>query len=499
MRMLLLGLVVTALAGCGASRPGDPLPATDTSSGPVLSREDARHLLSRTAFGVTRSGVAALEGQPRRVAVERLLRELRREAITPPPAGIDRYEPPNEAKGADREDRRAFLQEQGRLSLDLRAWWLREMRESPSPLTERLTLFWHNHFVSSQEKVRSPALMYRQNVLLRRHAGGSFAKLLHAVARDPAMVVYLDNARNRKGAPNENFARELMELFTLGEGHYTESDVKEAARAFTGWGVDRRTGTFEFRQGQHDDGIKTVLGRSGRLDGDDVIDRLLAHPGTAEFIVRKLWVEFVSPDPPAPEVSRIAAMFRSSGYEIRVAVRALLLSDAFWEPANRGVLVKSPVDVVVGTLGTFEATVPDYAPFALLVARLGQNLFAPPSVKGWPGGDAWIDATTLLQRKQFLLALFRGQDLGAATFIRGGQGERSERLLRKGGPAMRERLVQGLAGLSFDPEAWVAGARDDGDVFALLLPLPPVAMDEALRPTVADARDALQDPVYQLR
>jgi uncharacterized protein (DUF1800 family) len=499
MRVFLFGLVVVLLAGCGASRIGDLPPATDAASGLPLTREDARHLLSRTGFGVTRTGVAALEGQPRRVAVERLLHDVRREAVTPPPPGIDRYEPPHEAKGADREDRRALLQEQGRLSLDLRAWWLREMRESPSPLTERLTLFWHNHFVSSQEKVRSPTLMYRQNVLLRRHAAGSFAKLLHAVARDPAMVVYLDNARNRKGAPNENFARELMELFTLGEGHYAEADVKEAARAFTGWGVDRRTGAFEFRPGQHDDGIKTVLGRSGRLDGDDVVDRLLAHPATAEFVVRKLWREFVSPDSQAAEVSRIAAAFRTSGYEIRVALRALLLSDAFWAPANRGVLVRSPVELVVGTLGTFEATVPDYAPFALLVARLGQNLFAPPSVKGWPGGETWIDATTLLQRKQFLLALFRGQDLGAATFVRGGGGERSERLLRKGGPAMRERLVQGLAGLGFDPDAWVAGARDDGEVFALLLPLPPVTTDVALRPTVAEARDALQDPVYQLR
>lgn len=497
--MLLIGLVLAALAGCGSSRSGTLVPESDAISAVPLTREDARHLLSRTAFGVTRSGVAALEGQTRRAAVDRLLQDVRRVAATPPPEGIDRYEPPGDARSPDRDERRAFHQDQGRLSLDLRAWWLREMRESPSPLTERLTLFWHNHFVSSQEKVRSPALMYRQNVLLRRHAGGNFAKLLHAVARDPAMVVYLDNARNRKGAPNENFARELMELFTLGEGHYTETDVKEAARAFTGWGVDRRTGEFMFRAGQHDDGIKSVLGRTGRLDGDDVIGRLLEHPATAEFVVRKLWIEFVSPEPPPADVSRIAAAFRDSGYEIRVALRALLLSDAFWAPVNRGVLVKSPVDVVVGTLGTFDASVPDYAPFALLVARLGQNLFAPPSVKGWPGGDTWIDATTLLQRKQFLLALFRGQDLGAATFIRGGKGERSERLLRKGGPAMRERLVRGLAGLEFDPEGWIARAGDGADVETLLLPLPPVALELPPRPSTADARDALQDPVYQLR
>src|SRR5437588_1534425 len=151
------------------------------------------------------------------------------------------------------------------------------MLSTSSPLTERMTLFWHNHFVSSQQKVKLAELMYRQNATLRANALGSFADLLHAIARDPAMVIYLDNAQNRRGAPNENFAREVMELFTLGEGHYDEQDIKEAARAFTGWSVDRARATFVSRPALHDDGDKTIFGRTGRFDGDDVLDLLLAR------------------------------------------------------------------------------------------------------------------------------------------------------------------------------------------------------------------------------
>ena len=198
------------------------------------------------------------------------------------------------------------------------------MLTTPSPLTEKMVLFWHNHFVSSLQKVRSPVLMYRQNALLRKHALGYFGDLLHEVAKDPAMVIYLDSASNRKGQPNENFAREVMELFTLGEGNYGENDIKEAARAFTGWSLDPDTGEFVVRPLIHDDGVKTVLGRSGNFDGDAVLDILLAQPQTAEFIVAKLWREFVSPTPDPAEVKRIARMFRDNRYNIKVALRALL-------------------------------------------------------------------------------------------------------------------------------------------------------------------------------
>src|SRR5262249_34183614 len=356
-----------------------------------------------------------------------------------------------------------------REGLELRGWWVREMLVTPSPLTERMTLFWHNHFVSAQPKVRVSHLMYRQNATLRAYALGNFGAFLHAIAKDPAMVVYLDSRPNRGGAPNENFAREVMELFTLGEGHYTEADVKEAARAFTGWSLDRETGAFMFRPRLHDDGIKTVLGHSGRLDGDAVLDILLARPETAEFVVAKLWREFISPDPDPAEVARIARRFRASNYEIKVALSALLTSDAFYASANRGVLVKSPIELVVGTLRQLELAPDGAVPFAVAAAGMGQNLFSPPNVKGWPGGEAWINTTTLLARKQFLDRVTRseaGGSLAMMTMAAAGAAEAAPKraLSAQGAPdddkvrAQRflRQVDRALASIDFDSARWLA-------------------------------------------
>jgi uncharacterized protein (DUF1800 family) len=315
-----------------------------------------------------------------------------------------------------------------RNAIGVRAWWVENLLAAATPaeqLRERMTLFWHNHFVSSLEKVRSPKLMLDQNALLRRHALGRFDALLHAVGKDPAMVVYLDSATNRKGSPNENFAREVMELFTLGEGNYSEQDVKEAARAFTGWSIEPETGEFRWRPFAHDTGGKTVLGVSGNLDGDAVLDILLARPQTAELLVRKLWREFVSMNPDEKEVRRIATRLRQSGYDMRVALREIFAGPAFWAAENRLALVKSPVDWVFGTLNTLDVEPPEPAALAFALRQLGQDLFAPPNVKGWPGGETWINSSTLLARKQM-----------------------AERLLRREGRMdMRESLLDALAQL----------------------------------------------------
>jgi hypothetical protein len=244
----------------------------------MLGYDDARHLLARTGFGPTDAEIRVYAGMPRDAAVDKLLREARTVATSAPPASAtdtSPLRPPR--KDSATEERKAFVQTQVREGLALRAWWIEEMAVTRSPLTERMTLFWHNHFVSGQPKVRITRLMYRQNATLRANALGSFGVLLHAIAKDPAMLVYLDSVQNRKGAPNENFAREVMELFTLGEGHYTERDVKEAARAFTGWSVDRETASMCFVLGCTTTGVKTVLGRAGRFDGDAV----LRHPARA--------------------------------------------------------------------------------------------------------------------------------------------------------------------------------------------------------------------------
>jgi uncharacterized protein (DUF1800 family) len=381
----------------------------------ALGIEDTRHLLARTGFGATPPAAAALTEFDRASAVQQLLAAARDAAVTPAPAWAGEAPPdPRNVRALDEAARRALQQRVRAQALELKGWWYQEMLATDSPLTERMVLFWHNHFTSSTRKVRWPAYLYQQNALLRRHALGNFRELLHAVARDPAMLVYLDNHLNRRGKPNENFARELLELFTLGvpigAGQYSEQDIKEAARAFSGWTIDRRRGTFLFNRAQHDDGIKTFLGRSGRFDGDAILDILLAQPRTAEHITEKLWREFVSAEPDAAEVRRLAAHLRVRDYAIQPLLAELFATAAFWAPGARGTLVKSPAELMVGSLRALQLS-PETGPLVRAGRQLGQDLFDPPNVKGWPSGNAWITSSTLLARQQFLQRTLRGPEL----------------------------------------------------------------------------------------
>jgi uncharacterized protein (DUF1800 family) len=471
------------------------LAASAAASAAGIGYEGARHLLNRTGFGATDAQIAQFARLDRAAAVDELLAASRREAATPPPAFVDEpFEPYYRLRGLSAEERMAAQRTLLQRSFELRAWWLGEMIATPSPLTERMTLFWHNHFATSQQKVRSVQLMYRQNRLLRREALGNFATLLRGIARDPAMLVYLDNARNRKQAPNENFAREVMELFTLGEGHYTEHDIKEAARAFTGWSLDRDTGEFTYRRIWHDYGEKTVFQRTGRLDGDDVLDALLARPETARFIAAKVWREFVSPTPQPGEVERWASVFREARYEVKPLMRAVLTSDAFWAQANRGVLVKSPVDLVAGTLRTFGIDPADLRPAVFACAALGQNLFAPPNVKGWAGGEAWIDSATLLARQQFIDRVFRGSDpMATPVAMRAPQ--------QRGGAAVRRMLERGMADYAFDSERFAdtLGAHGGERLDSLVLAYPAVGAVSGEAPIGERVRALVADASYQLK
>ena len=279
----------------------------------------------------------------------------------------------------------------------LALWWAERMLVTRRPLEEKLTLFWHGHFATGNGKVRDTRMMLRQNEMLRANAAGSFRDLLVGILTDPAMWVYLDNGENRKGHPNENFGRELLELFTMGVGNYTEQDIREASRAFTGWTNDVLE--FRFDLATHDDGEKTFLGRTGALNGDDVIDIILDTPVTAEYISAKLYRFFVREE--IDEHTRVAlgATFRDSGYEVKPLLRRLLLSRDFYSPASYATQVKSPVHLVVSTyrkLGlTALPTIPD---FGRLTAGLGQTLFNPPNVAGWAGGRTWITPASLLER-----------------------------------------------------------------------------------------------------
>lgn len=400
-----------------------------------LSAADARHLLGRTGFMPSPAEAAAWVGLTPDEAVDRLLSGARRAQPRQPAPAFTR-EPIRQPLRvqADAEARKDALRQLRADTVALAGWWLQEMRDSPTPLAERMTLFWHNHFATSVQKVRQAQGMYLQHQLLRHHALGSFRELLHGVARDPAMLVYLDGAANRADAPNENFAREVMELFTLGEGQYGEQDIKEAARAFSGWAVYRDAWTARFRPRQHDRGEKTLLGRRGRFDADAALDVMLDQPAAPRFIVGKLWREFVSPVPDAAATGVIAQRFRDSGWRIDTTLRELLLSEAFWAPANRAVLIKSPVELAVGTLRQFEIQLDNAEALVAITSRQGQMLFRPPNVKGWPGYTDWITSTTLLDRKRFTERLFRAVEQPRMEMGRG---------------------MQAGVGVRFDAEQWL--------------------------------------------
>ena len=286
----------------------------------------------------------------------------------------------------------------------LATWWGERMLTTTRPLEEKLTLFWHGHFATGSGKVRDTRMMLRQNDMLREHADGTFRDLLLGILKDPAMLVYLDNGENRKGHPNENFGRELLELFTLGVGNYTEHDIREGSRAFTGWTNDVLE--FNFDADQHDFGEKTFLGRTGPFDGDDIIDIILDQPAAAEFVAAKLYRFFVREDMADEVRADLGATFRDARYELKPLLTRIFLSRDFYSPASYATQIKNPVQLVVSTyrkLGLRELpTIPD---FHALTSSLGQRLFNPPNVAGWAGGRTWITPATLLERGNLFQAV----------------------------------------------------------------------------------------------
>jgi uncharacterized protein (DUF1800 family) len=277
--------------------------------------------------------------------------------------------------------------------------WLYRAVATMHPFKEKLALFWHGHFATANYKVNNPRLMFEQYRTLREHALGRFEDLLLAVSRDPAMLIWLDNRNNRKGAPNENYARELLELFTMGPGPYTEQDIREAARAFTGWHL--RGDRFQFNSGAHDAGEKTVLGTSGKLTGEDVIRIAASHPATARFLSRKLLRFFVTDSPPPAVVDGLARVYLENDTRIDAMMDVLLRSRLFHGESAHRALVKSPVELVVGALRLLDANSNRHITFPSM-AKMGQELFNPPSVKGWDGGNNWLNTVTMLERMNFL-------------------------------------------------------------------------------------------------
>jgi len=298
----------------------------------------------------------------------------------------------------------------------LKGWWVFRMLCGPDPLTERLTLMWHNHFATSNLKVNDLVLMRRQNETLRSLGRAPFGRLLHAMLRDPALLVWLDVQENTKGHPNENLARELMELFTLGIGPYSEDDVKQAARALTGWklvGDEAR-----FVPIRHDPGKKTILGHTGAFDADALAEILLDHPATARRLAWRLYHEFFGEGAVEPgAIGALAEGLRAHGLDIGWGVATVLRSRRFFEPANLGHRVASPIEYAVGAVRALEMF--DPSPSTPVLAdwcgRLGQDLFYPPNVGGWPGGRAWITTRSAIGRANLAAALIGGESVGLST------------------------------------------------------------------------------------
>ena len=318
----------------------------------------------------------------------------------------------------------------------LQRWWLQRMAFSARPLQEKMAPFWHGILTSSFKKVGKGPQMLAQNELLRREGMGRYDTLLKSISRDPAMMIYLDSRSNKKAASNENYSRELMELFSLGIGHFTEKDVRESARAFTGWQLKAKTEYF-FNRGQHDYGSKTFLGRTGRFDGDDIVDIIMAQPAAAEYVCTRLWSFFAYPDPEPAVVSRLAAIFRENNTEIRPVVRAIFQAEEFYSDRAVAALVKGPVELAIGTVRTLGIDT-DFKPLDRPIESMGQVLFGPPNVAGWPGGATWLNSSTLLKRINLAntaatarsgpmrfdpTALLAGQDLDDADAVVGSLGE----------------------------------------------------------------------------
>ncbi len=393
-----------------------------TDSDP-FDRTKAAHLLNRAGFGGTEQEIAqVLKLGPRR-AVEWLLgfpdapTAKQTPNDLPDLSSIQGDYPRNYRqrralfRGKDEQERKEInqmLQRRNREALDqIASWWLKRMTYGPHPLQEKLTLFWHGHFTTSAREERQSYLMWQQNETLRQYAAGDFRQFLHAISRDPAMLDYLNNTQNRKQHPNENYAREVMELFTLGLGHYTEQDIRESARAFTGWTHDGEN--YIFQKSQHDFGIKHFLGRSGNFNGDDILEIILQQPACAPFVASKLYQYFTTEADVEPALATsLGDIFRGSKFQLRPLLRTILMSRGFYSPTVIGAQIKSPVQLLIGTIRMMNLEMPPERLVMGALNRMGQLPLNPPNVKGWPGGRAWINTSTLFVRYNSCLYLTSG-------------------------------------------------------------------------------------------
>lgn len=400
--------------------------------------DQARHLLWRAGFGGTEAQIQTLVKWGPVKSVNHLLEYGGIAFDTPKPDTFDKdiQHPPTaeerqmqaEARRGQDEDKLAKLRllrqqidRDDRVQMaEMQKWWLKRMIETPRPLEERMTLFWHGHFATSFRGVEDSYHMYLQNELFRTHAVGNYGNLLFAIIRDPAMIKYLNNDQSRKGHPNENLAREIMELFSLGVGNYTEKDIKEGARALTGYTY--QDDEFRFQRQNHDTGSKVIFGREGEMDGDDFVRAILEQRACSSYITRKLYNYFVADVPPDERggdkeldpaqrtvLHEMASTLLGSKYDIKPLLKKLFLSEHFYQRRFMNQQIKSPVQLVVGAVRSLLTPVRDLSILVDALDLMGQRIFMPPSVKGWDGGRSWINTSTVFVRQNILTFLLTGK------------------------------------------------------------------------------------------
>lgn len=412
----------------------EPTPSMRAITPVDFGYEQARHLLWRAGFGGSPDQIRALADWGPERSVDLLL-GIEDVGGYPEPRA-DTFE--SDLMSASEEERRAYrraqqARDENRLAQlraerqrrqrldreqirDMQRWWLERMIETPRPLEEKMTLLWHGHFATSYRTIENSYHMFMQNQVFRSYATGNFGMLLRRIIRDPAMIKYLDNDRNRKRSPNENLARELMELFSLGEGNYSERDIKEGARALTGYTFEGNE--FRFDEQQHDAGTKSILGKRGQMDGEGFCAAILGKSECSEFVASKVYRFFVGSIPGPDEaghapvrrvVRQLGSTLRRSGYELKPMLKQMFLSEHFYDPANVRSQIKSPAVLVVGAVRSMRTPVRDLGILSDAMDLMGQNLFFPPNVAGWEGGRAWINTSTLYVRQNILNFLLTGK------------------------------------------------------------------------------------------
>ncbi|MBT5136592.1 MAG: DUF1800 domain-containing protein [Phycisphaerae bacterium] len=403
----------------------------------------AQHLLQRAGFGGTTKQAVALSKLGLEKAVEYIVEY--NNITDPEPVLLDAYDKDiirpltaaerkvalkaRQDKDEDtvdklRKERQRRQREDRKQISEMELWWLQRMVSTPRPLEEKLTLFWHGHFATGYRTIEDSYQMYLQNNFFRKNAMGNFKEdLVRGIIHDPAMIKYLNNHQNRKQAPNENLARELMELFTLGEGEgYDEDDIKEGARCLTGYTVEDHDFTFNSRN--HDTGQKRIFGRSGYYDGDDFVDLIFTRPNVAKFIVNKLYRYFVNDLPHGKTADSkkftisISNLLKRKNWELKPILKTIFLSEHFYDDSNMQAIIKSPVQLIVQATRSLNPPQRRKMVQTLAVSAdlMGQRLFAPPSVKGWDGGRMWINTSTMFMRQNTLLYLLTGQRPGSASW-----------------------------------------------------------------------------------